>query len=60
MAVAWAQLIFNVAMTLTVLVLLRIFQRRVEQFSISNGSANDSLYVGQDRNPLFPPAPTSK
>jgi len=29
-AVAWAQLIFNLAMTLAVLILLRIFQRRVE------------------------------
>jgi len=33
MAVAWAQLIFNIAMTLAVLVLLRIFQRRLESFS---------------------------
>jgi phosphate:Na+ symporter len=32
MAVAWAQLIFNLVMTLAVLVLLRIFQRRVELF----------------------------
>jgi Na/Pi-cotransporter len=30
MAVAWAQLIFNLVMTLAVLILLRIFQRRVE------------------------------
>ena len=30
MAVAWAQLIFNTVMVLTVLLLLRIFQRRLE------------------------------
>ena len=30
MAVAWAQLIFNVVMTIAVLLLLRIFQRRLE------------------------------
>ena len=32
MAVAWAQLIFNLVMTFAVLILLRIFQRRVELF----------------------------
>jgi Na+/phosphate symporter len=32
MAVAWAQLIFNVVMSLAVLLLLRIFQRRLEAF----------------------------
>ena len=32
MAVAWAQLIFNLVMTLAVLILLRIFQRRLELF----------------------------
>jgi Na/Pi-cotransporter len=32
MAVAWAQLIFNVVMTLAVLLLLRIFQRQLERF----------------------------
>ena len=32
MAVAWAQLIFNLVMTLAVLILLRVFQRRVELF----------------------------
>jgi len=32
MAVAWAQLIFNVAMSLAVLLLLRIFRRRLEAF----------------------------
>ena len=35
MAVAWAQLIFNVVMTLAVLLLLRIFQRRLEAFDAS-------------------------
>jgi len=30
MAVAWAQLIFNLVMTSAVLILLRIFPRRVE------------------------------
>jgi Na+/phosphate symporter len=32
MAVAWAQLIFNVVMTLVVLLLLRIFRRRLDSF----------------------------
>ena len=32
MAVAWAQLIFNLVMTVAVLILLRIFQRRVDLF----------------------------
>jgi Na+/phosphate symporter len=32
MAVAWAQLIFNVVMSLAVLLLLRIFQRRLIAF----------------------------
>ena len=32
MAVAWAQLIFNLVMTLAVLILLRMFQHRVELF----------------------------
>ena len=32
MAVAWAQLIFNLVMTLAVLILLRVFQRRLELF----------------------------
>jgi Na+/phosphate symporter len=32
MAVAWAQLIFNVVMTLAVLLLLRVFRRRLESF----------------------------
>jgi phosphate:Na+ symporter len=35
MAVAWAQLIFNVVMTLAVLLLLRIFQRSLEAFDAS-------------------------
>jgi len=35
MAVAWAQLIFSVVTTLVVLLLLRIFQRRVEIFDAS-------------------------
>jgi Na/Pi-cotransporter len=34
MAVAWAQLIFNVAMTMAVLVLLRIFRRRLNSFDM--------------------------
>jgi len=38
MAVAWAQLIFNVVMSLVVLLLLRIFHRRLEVFD-----ANDAL-----------------
>jgi phosphate:Na+ symporter len=40
MAVAWAQLIFNVAMTLAVLLLLRIFQRHLERFDDSEVSAS--------------------
>jgi len=36
MAVAWAQLIFNVVMTLAVLVLLQILQRRIERFEASD------------------------
>jgi phosphate:Na+ symporter len=32
MAVAWAQLIFNAVMTIAVLILLSIFQRRLERF----------------------------
>ena len=35
MAVAWAQLIFNVVMTFAVLLLLRIFQNRLERFAAS-------------------------
>ena len=38
MAVAWAQLIFNVVMSLVVLLLLRIFHRRLEVFD-----SNDAL-----------------
>lgn len=33
MAVAWAQLIFNLVMTLAVLLLLRIFRRHLESFA---------------------------
>jgi Na/Pi-cotransporter len=39
MAVAWAQLIFNVVMTLAVLLLLRIFHRQLERFDASEESA---------------------
>jgi phosphate:Na+ symporter len=35
MAVAWAQLIFNVVMTMAVLLLLRIFQHRLDSFDAS-------------------------
>lgn len=35
LAVAWAQLIFKVVMSLAVLLLLRIFQRRLEAFGAS-------------------------
>lgn len=38
-AVAWAQLIFNLVMTLAVLLLLRIFQRRVERFDSTRAPA---------------------
>ena len=38
MAVAWAQLIFNITMTLAVLVLLRLFQRRLAAFSRDNAN----------------------
>jgi phosphate:Na+ symporter len=39
MAVAWAQLIFNLVMTLAVLILLRIFQARVELFDSTQARA---------------------
>lgn len=39
MAVAWAQLIFNLVMTLAVLILLRIFQRRVNLFDSKQARA---------------------
>jgi Na+/phosphate symporter len=39
MAVAWAQLIFNVVMVLTVLLLLRIFHRRLESLDTSAARA---------------------
>jgi Na+/phosphate symporter len=32
MAVAWAQLIFNIVMSFAVLLVLRIFERRLEAF----------------------------
>jgi Na+/phosphate symporter len=34
MAVAWAQLIFNIVMTVAVLILLRIFHRRLEGWDL--------------------------
>jgi phosphate:Na+ symporter len=43
MAVAWAQLIFNLVMTLAVLILLRIFQRRVEHFDSTQTRAAASM-----------------
>jgi phosphate:Na+ symporter len=39
MAVAWAQLIFNVVMTFAILLLLRIFQRSLESFDASEARA---------------------
>jgi len=39
MAVAWAQLIFNVVMTTTVLLVLQIFQRRLDSFDASLASS---------------------
>lgn len=60
MAVAWAQLIFNVVMTLVVLVLLRVFQRRVEQFNIGYGSSTNFVHIEENRSPVLPPAPRSK
>jgi hypothetical protein len=39
MAVAWAQLIFNLVMTLAVLILLRIFERRLELFDSTQARA---------------------
>ena len=41
-AVAWAQLIFNLVMTLAVLILLRLFQRRVELFDSTQARAAPS------------------
>ena len=46
MAVAWAQLIFNLVMTLAVLILLRIFQRRVELFDSTQARATTSPVSG--------------
>ena len=43
MAVAWAQLIFNLVMTLAVLILLRIFQRRLELFDSTQTRAAASM-----------------
>jgi phosphate:Na+ symporter len=40
MAVAWAQLIFNVVMTFAVLLLLRLFHRHLERFDASEGRAS--------------------
>lgn len=37
MAVAWAQLIFNVVMTMAVLILLRIFRRRLHSLDVTLG-----------------------
>jgi phosphate:Na+ symporter len=45
-AVAWAQLIFNLVMTLAVLILLRIFQRRVELFDSTQARAVTSPVSG--------------
>jgi phosphate:Na+ symporter len=42
-AVAWAQLIFNLVMTLAVVILLRIFQRRVELFDFTQTRAAASM-----------------
>ena len=39
LAVAWAQLIFKIVMTLAVLLLLRIFQHRLEAFEVSEERA---------------------
>ena len=39
MAVAWSQLIFNVVMTLAILLVLRIFERRLEPFVTSEARA---------------------
>src|SRR6201997_2380035 len=44
-AVAWAQLIFNLVMTLAVLILLRIFQRRVELFDSTQAHAAASAVL---------------
>jgi phosphate:Na+ symporter len=40
MAVAWAQLIFNLVMTFVVLLLLRLFHRHLERFDASEGRAS--------------------
>jgi Na/Pi-cotransporter len=45
-AVAWAQLIFNLVMALAVLILLRIFQRRVELFDSTQARAATSPVSG--------------
>jgi Na+/phosphate symporter len=45
-AVAWAQLIFNLVMTLAILILLRSFQRRVELFDSTQARAATSPVSG--------------
>jgi len=42
-AVAWAQLIFNLVMTLAVVILLRIFKRRVDLFDSTETRAASSM-----------------
>jgi Na/Pi-cotransporter len=46
-AVAWAQLVFNLVMTATVLILLRIFQHRVERFESTSADQPSHVEVGQ-------------
>ena len=41
MAVAWAQLIFNLVMTLIVLIVLRVFHSRAEQFFSLHSDASE-------------------
>jgi Na/Pi-cotransporter len=45
MAVAWAQLIFNVVMTLPVLLLLHIFQHRLEAFDASQAHVASGMQI---------------
>ena len=49
MAVAWAQLIFNLVMSLAVLLLLRIFQRRLEAFDLEERPTQNLHAAGRER-----------
>jgi Na+/phosphate symporter len=49
MAIAWAQLIFNVVMTLAILLLLRIFQRHLAVFDTCDATPREDSEPGRER-----------